>query len=509
MEIKYHIVRKEIKKQEKIYSYFEDICSKTNNIYNVTNYYIRQLYIGTKKKENKKTLSKNEKEIFDIVNLSLPLLDEISINNIKNKISKLKKTHNEKPEDEIISQKLKQLEEKLLKFKPHSLSKSGFPSYELLDGIFKVTNNVDYRALPAQVAQQTMKKCYSDWKSFFESIKEYNINPSKFTGKPKIPKYKKSGSKFNAVFTNQMSHFSFKDEQCLLSLAFCDEKFSFGKYIKETDVLQQVEVSPFYDRYKISLILKDKDYSKKECKPTRIMGIDLGVNNFATISNNIGINPIIIKGGMLKSRNQYFNKTKACYLSKLQKGKDSNHSQKHSKKLYSLSKNRENFFRDCFYKISHRIIKIALENDIDTIVIGNTIQDMKQNINIGKTNNQNFVSIPFCQFIQILKYLCFKNDIQFIETEESYTSKSSFLDNDILPVYDKSTTNDYHFSGKRISRGLYQSKNGLILNADINGASNIIRKLDMFSFRNLDLSYLSSITVLSYKDFYLNKKTQV
>ena len=91
MEIKYHIVRKEIKKQEKIYSYFEDICSKTNNIYNVTNYYIRQLYIGTKKKENKKTLSKNEKEIFDIVNLSLPLLDEISINNIKNKISKLKK----------------------------------------------------------------------------------------------------------------------------------------------------------------------------------------------------------------------------------------------------------------------------------------------------------------------------------------------------------------------------------------------------------------------------------
>ena len=498
----YHIIRKEILPNEKICSYFDEICSKSNNLYNVTNYYIRQLYIGTKNKNNNQQLTPNEQEVFDIVTNALPLLDEISVNNIKTKISKLEKALLLNPKDKTISKKLEQHKEKLLKFKPHSLSKSGFPSYKLLDGVFKVTNNADYRALPAQVNQQTMRECYTNWKSFFESIKKYKINPSKFTGRPKIPGYKKSGSKFKTIFTNQTSGFHFKNEQCSLWLTLYDEEISFGNYVKETDVLQQVEIAPFYDRYKVSLILQDKEYSEKECKPTRIMGIDLGVNNFATISNNIGINPIIIKGGMLKSRNQYFNKTRACYLSKLQKGKDSSHNQKNSKKLYTLSKNRDNFFRDSFYKIAHRVVKIALENEIDTIVIGNNIQDMKQNIDIGKTNNQNFVSIPFCLFIKILKYLCLKNGIQFIETEESYTSKSSLLDNDILPVYNDSDTNEYKFSGKRISRGLYQSKEGIILNADVNGASNIIRKADITAFENLDLSYLQSITVLSFKDFY-------
>ena len=498
----YHIIRNEILPNEKICSYFDEVCSKSNNLYNVTNYYIRQLYIGTKKKNTNKPLTPNEQEIFDIVTNALPLLDEISVNNIKTKISKLEKALLLNPNDKTISKKLEQHKEKLLKFKPHSLSKSGFPSYKLLDGVFKVTNNADYRALPAQVNQQTMRECYTNWKSFFESIKKYKINPSKFTGRPKIPGYKKSGSKFKTIFTNQTSGFHFKNEQCSLWLTLYDEEISFGNYVKETDVLQQVEIAPFYDRYKVSLILQDKEYSEKECKPTRIMGIDLGVNNFATISNNIGINPIIIKGGMLKSRNQYFNKTRACYLSKLQKGKDSSHNQKNSKKLYALSKNRDNFFRDSFYKIAHRVVKIALENEIDTIVIGNNIQDMKQNIDIGKTNNQNFVSIPFCLFIKILKYLCLKNGIQFIETEESYTSKSSLLDNDILPVYNDSDTNEYKFSGKRISRGLYQSKEGIILNADVNGASNIIRKADITAFENLDLSYLQSITVLSFKDFY-------
>ena len=501
----YHIIRKEILPTEKICSYFDEICSKSNNLYNVTNYYIRQLYIGTKKKNNNQKLTPNEQEVFDIVTNALPLLDEISINNIKNKISKLEKALLLNPEDETISEELEQYKGKLFKLKPHSIPKSGFPSYGLLDGVFKVTNNVDYRALPIKVAQQTMRECYDNWKSFFESIKKYKVNPSEFTGRPKIPGYKKSGSKFNAIFTNQASGFHFNKEQSSLRLTFCDEEISFGSYVKETDVLQQVEIAPFYDRYKVSLILQDKEYSAKECKPTRIMGIDLGVNNFATISNNIGMNPIIIKGGMLKSRNQYFNKTRACYLSKLQKGKDSSHSQKKSKKLYTLSKNRDNFFRDSFYKIAHQIVKIALENEIDTIVIGNNIQDMKQNINIGKTNNQNFVSIPFCLFIKILRYLCLKNGIQLIETEESYTSKSSLLDNDILPIYDETDTNEYKFSGKRISRGLYQSKEGVILNADVNGASNIIRKIDKTAFKNLDLSYLQSITVLSFKDFYSKK----
>ena len=374
--------------------------------------------------------------------------------------------------------------------------------------MFKVTNNPDYRALPVQIIQQTMKQCFQDWKSFFELVKEYKINPAKFKGMPKPPKYKKKGSQFMVRLTNQIGKLLFEKEVCYMYASFIDYKLDLGNYIKNDAVLQQGEINPVNGVYMISIILLDENFKENKCQPTRMLGIDLGVSNFATISNNVGMTPIIIKGGMLKSRNQYFNKTKAEYLSKLQKGKDSKHSQKHSKKLYALSRNRENFFRDCFYKITHRIIKIALENEIDTIVLGNNMNEMKQNSDMDKINNQNFVCIPFCKFIGILRYLCLKNGIQFIETEESYTSKSNILNNDILPVFQEGAKTDYRFSGTRIKRGLYKTNNKIILNADVVGASNMVRKVNMQAFKDLDLSYLQTTSVLTFRDFYPSKFTE-
>ena len=504
----YRIVRKEIKLNDKEAPKLKDICSKSNNIYNVTNYYIRQLYFGTQKLKNGKILTQNEQKVFDIVNEALPKLDEISKNGIEKKIKELENSLKNDKENLNLKEELDKKKKELKNFKPHHLSKSGFPSYEILDGVFKVTNNPDYRALPIKIIQQTIKQCFQDWKSFFESIKEYKNNPTKFKGMPKPPKYKKKGSQFMVKLTNQVGKLIFEEKVCYIYASSIDCKLDLGSYIKKDAVLQQVEINPVNGVYMISIILLDENFKENKCQPTRMLGIDLGVSNFATISNNVGMTPIIIKGGMLKSRNQYFNKTKAEYLSKLQKGKDSKHSQKHSKRLYALSRNRENFFRDCFYKIAHKIIKIALENEIDTIVIGNKMDGMKQNCNMKEVNNQNFVCIPFCKFISILRYLCLKNGIQFIETEESYTSKSNILNKDILPVFQEGVKTDYKFSGTRVKRGLYKTNNKIILNADVVGASNMVRKANMQAFEGLDLSYLQTTSVLTFRDFYPSKFTE-
>ena len=214
----YRIVRKEVKLNDKEAPKLKDICSKSNNIYNVTNYYIRQLYFGTQKLKNGKTLTQNEQEVFDIVNDALPKLDEISKNGIQNNINKIEKAFKNSPESINLKEALEKEKEKLNKLKPHHLSKSGFPSYEILDGVFKVTNNPDYRALHIHIIQQTMKQCFQDWKSFFESVKEYKTNPSKFKGLPKPPKYKKKGSQCMSRLPNTVCKLIFEGKKSFIRL---------------------------------------------------------------------------------------------------------------------------------------------------------------------------------------------------------------------------------------------------------------------------------------------------
>ena len=304
----------------------------------------------------------------------------------------------------------------------------------------------------------------------------------------------------NVIFTFQNCSFVFESNSCSLLFPKIKEKLNLGSYITDKDKLQQVEVAPYYGKFLVSVIIKDKDIQSKECKPKRVFAIDPGVNNFATISNNIGNTPIIIKGGVIKSRNQYFNKTRAKLLSDLQKGKDSSHNLKSSKRLNSLSRYRQNFLRDYFYKIAHSIVDEALNNKVDTIIMG-SIEGWKQSVNTGKQNNQSFVNVPFDKFKKILEYLCLKNGIQYIQVNESYTSKASFLDFDKIPNYgDK---NIPEFSGKRIKRGLYKSKTGQIINADINGASNILRKSVPSAFESINnFDYLLKADIWNYQKYY-------
>ena len=468
----YRTVSFEIKKNTELYAYLEELCANSKKLYNTTNFYIRQVMTGIQKEDADR--QPNEKEVLSKIKEFLPL------------VNKIKENRNSQTRYEMPTKDKWMI------------------TYNLLDGIFKLSDNEDYRNLPAQVNQQVMKQCFSDWKSYLKSLKEYKKNPSKFLGKPKLPNYKEHDLS-NAILTNIICKIKTTDKGSYLTFPKTKLTYNLGNYISEKDKFQQVEIKPYFNSLKLILIIKDIEYQEINCTPERVLGVDLGVNNFATISNNVGITPIIIKGKVMKERNQYFNKKKAELCSKLQKGKDSVHSEKHSKRLNSISAKKDRFFRDCFYKIGHNILRYAVENNIDTIVVGKN-KEWKQNLNIGKYNNQTFTSIPFAKFTFIFRLLCMKYGIQYIETEESYTSQSSFLDSDEIPIYKETDTN-VSFSGKRVSRGMYKSADGTKLNADINGASNIIRKAVPTAFNKIaDITYVTSANVWNFDKFYLKRK---
>lgn len=198
------------------------------------------------------------------------------------------------------------------------------------------------------------------------------------------------------------------------------------------------------------------------------MSIDLGIDNLCTCISNV-TKSFIINGKPIKSINQFYNKQKSKFQSEL---KLKNHKNQ-SNRLYRLSLKRNNKIKDYFHKVSKYIVNQLVEQSINTLIIGKN-NGWKQETKLGNKNNQNFVSIPFEILINMLKYKCKLQGINVILQEESYTSKASFFDNDYIPVCN-SDYKHYNFSGKRIKRGLYVTNN-ILINADINGSLNILRK---------------------------------
>lgn len=206
---------------------------------------------------------------------------------------------------------------------------------------------------------------------------------------------------------------------------------------------------------------------KKNEKPKskNICSIDLGINNFATITNNIGLQPIIINGKGIKSINQYYNKRKSKIQSELKKRNNKNWSDKLSK----LNQKRFNRIKNFMHNASRYVVDYCLKNSIDTIVVGLN-KKWKQESSMSKQNNQKFINIPYEMFIGQLEYKCQNNNINLILTEEYYTSGTSFIDGE-LPVknnYDKS---------RRVYRGLFKSNKGKLINADVNGSYQIMKKV--------------------------------
>lgn len=333
-------------------------------------------------------------------------------------------------------------------------------SYTQMDKILKRDYEDVYRALPAQTTQQILRLIEKDWKSFFKANKQFKIKPEAFSGRPQIPKYKDK--------TNGLGILIFTNQQCKIK----NGVITFPKAVEinpiktKGDNLRQIRIIPKFKHFVLEVVYLKQAVVNK-LNPQNIIGIDLGLNNLATlVSNQPDVNPMLINGKPLKSINQFFNKRKAELMSNIGDKGSSN-------RIGVLSLIRENKVSDYLHKSSRAIINYAIETESGTIVIGEN-HGWKQNIQIGKKNNQNFVSIPFDRFKQMINYKAKENGIEVIFTEEAYTSKASSLDKDQIPSYSKG--NSLTFSGKRIKRGLYRWSKGLI-NADLNGSLNIIRKV--------------------------------
>ena len=241
-------------------------------------------------------------------------------------------------------------------------------------------------------------------------------------------------------------------------------------------------IKPYYDTYKICIVSEELDVESVDLDYEKHLSLDLGIDNFATSGNDCGLAPFTIKGNKIKSYNQWFNKKNAYLHSQLPKGKYS------SRQIQYLWKKRNHKMTDFYNKSASLVIHYCIDHKIGNLVIGKN-QQWKQGIDIGRKNNQNFCYISHAHFIRKLSEMAARYGIRVIITEESYTSKASFLDGDMIPAYGDLMIPC--FSGKRIHRGLYKSREGTLINADVNAACNILKKAVKTAFDKVsDLTYL-------------------
>ena len=314
--------------------------------------------------------------------------------------------------------------------------------------------DVDYCAIGnTKVANHTLMLLDRNFKSFFSLIRK---KKSKDYNKPiRIPRYLDKQGRYTTIYTKEAVSKTFL-KKGLIKLA------NISNVVKtkvKLEALKEVRVLPRTNHY-----ILEVTYVKEE-KPLlsdngRYAAIDLGLNNLATVCSNIE-KPFIINGRPLKSINQRWNKHKANLQSHL--------ANKSSKQLTLVTNKRNNRVKDYLHKSSRKIVNFLVSNRISTLVIGYN-EEWKQNISIGRVNNQSFVTIPFLTFVKQLEYKCKLEGINVVLTEESYTSKCSFLDNEPLEKKDS-------YLGKRISRGLFKTSTNKLINADLNGSFNILKKV--------------------------------
>ena len=490
------------KKDAAFCQYFKTNTADSKCMYNTANFYIRNTMTGIKKSPEERTHL--ETEVLHYVFTGIQKANEaIGQKRMKKKFEDLKLAQIGGMNCAVIAYSLASQEP----FQ-YPTVKKWFLSYNTLDAIFKFTDNPVYKRMNSQVNQNAIRKVTAAWEGYFESLKQYKTNPAGYTGKPKIPGYKNT-EESTAWFSKQVAKLKEEDGKSYLQFVNQKERFCIGK-TSTYKGLQYVktEIKPVYGRYCLLVTFDDNVKAvEPPVNPERILGLDPGVNNFLGVSNNFGAVPFVIKGGAVKSVNQRFNKRRSALLSALTKGSDSQHSVKYSEQLNTLSKKRDSFMRDYFYKCAWYVCRYAQAAGVEVIVMGHN-EGQKQEIDIKDNANQNFVSIPYTKFITILKTVASKCGIAVVIREESYTSQASLLDMDDIPTYKKGENKKYAFSGKRIHRGLYRSKNGTLLNADINGAANIIRKEYQNAFDGIkDFTYLCVTTIsIGYKDLYKNAK---
>ena len=331
-------------------------------------------------------------------------------------------------------------------------------------------NSENYKKLNSNMAQQILKEVDESFKSFFALLKL--AKNGQYNGKIKLPNYlDKDG------FTTLVIGFvRLKDDMLIVPYSNSFRKTHKEIAIKLPPVLKgkkikEIRIIPKqYSRYFEIQYIYEVEEVQRELNKENALGIDLGIDNLCTCVTNTGAS-FIIDGRKLKSINQYYNKINA----KLQSIKDKQKIECITLRQKRITRKRNNRINDYLSKAARTIVNYCLNNDIGKLVLGYN-EDFQRNSNIGSINNQNFVNIPYGKLRDKLIYLCKLYGIEFKLQEESYTSKASFFDGDEIPIYDKENPQEYIFSGKRIKRGLYQTSTGKLINADCNGALNILRK---------------------------------
>ena len=436
--------------ESKLYNYCEEQCTASKLLKNATKFRCRQLLFA------------HEKKYQDLLNHQIEVIEEF---------------------DTYTTDVYKKIG-----------NNNYLPSANQFQKMYERTKNPDYYNpnLAAQTSIQIVRKVINEFKGYFSSIKDYWKNPSKYTGKPKLPNYIKS-DRSTATYTNQDCTIYYINNKTYLKLPNMKEDTAKKTrprrrgyvYLGNLKInhLIQVEIQPYYDTYKLCITYL-KDEPNLNLNNNRILGVDPGLNNFLTTSNNCGLSPFIIDGKEMKSYNQHYNEKLAYLKSRL------SNKQHTSKQIQRLSRQRDCYFNNKFHQIIYYIISYCKNNNIGSIVYGHN-KFQKQNYNKGNIQNQHFCFMPNFKFLKMLKLKCGFYGIQVIETEESYTSKASFLDMDNIPIYGQ-INGVLNFSGTRKYRGCYVSKDGTKINADVNGASNIIRKVFPNAFDNIkDLTYLT------------------
>jgi putative transposase len=333
----------------------------------------------------------------------------------------------------------------------------------------RMKNHEAYRALPAKVAQWVLQILDKNWQSFFEALAAWQQDSSKFLGRPKLPGYKdKQRGRNLLVYTTQAL-----SVPALRQGVIVPSMLGITVQTRQQNV-QQVRIVPRVGFYVVEVIY-EREPVQTAVDPALRAGCDIGIDNLATLaSDKPGFVPRIVNGRPVKSINQYYNKRCAELQSRL--GREGS-----SHRLERLATCRTRRIDHYLHTVSRRIIDLLVAEGIGTLVIGKNPL-WKQEVNLGRRTNQQFVCIPHARFIAMLTYKAELVGIRVRIAEESYTTKASFLDGDPLPVYDAARPDQPRFSGRRVKRGLYRAADGRHINADVNGAYNIMRKVASDAF---------------------------
>ena len=339
------------------------------------------------------------------------------------------------------------------------IENGNYISYYDMNKEFKTHEN--YKLTFSQPANCTLRLLDKNWKSYFKAIKDWKQHPKKYLGMPKLPKYLKKDGRYPWMIPNNQLYYDYEKSTIYIRNRLMNDYEwkcrCLGRPI-------QVRFIPRGSCYVMEIVY-ETEITDIKTESNRIASIDLGVDNLVTMTNNIGLNPIIINGKGIKSINQYYNKrlAKEKSLLKIRHDKD------WSKKLDAITFKRYQRIKNYMHNTGSYIVKWCVENDIDTLVVGKN-KEWKQNASMSKGSNQKFVDIPYQMLLQQLKYKCENVGIKYIETEESYSSGTSFLDGEepIKQNYDRS---------RRIERGLFKTNKGILINSDVNGSLQIMMKV--------------------------------